>query len=186
MPVEHTMTSQSEKQSETSGGRRVLTQVTSLDILVGAHPDAMRHFYALGKPTDPAELGDAPRGRLLALEPTAQVYMATRPFLAALASDWLPWKGKEFDHGGNSGMNLVFGKKVCRFRAHLLESEVDGKPTLALTYKEKSFQNPWPVRAMKGELRTVGAGIAIGPVLVEWGGRQHLVLWFGLERVEGS
>jgi hypothetical protein len=179
------MTTESEKHSETSGGRRVMPQVTSLDALVGAHPDALAELYASGKPADPAELGDAPRGRLLVLQPTARVFMATRPLMTALASNWFPWKGKEFDHGGNSGTNALFGRKVCRFRAHVERSELDGKPTLALTYHEKAFGNPWPISAVKDELRAVGSGIAIGPAFAAWGGRQHLLLWFGLENVEG-
>jgi hypothetical protein len=177
------MTMQSEKQSEPSGGRRVMVQVSSLDSVVGAHPDALREMYEAGKPADPAELGDTPRLRLLALAPLTGVHMAARPFVQALASGWAPVSGKEFDHGGNSGMNIVFGKKVCRFRAEVVPSELDGRPALALTYSDKAFGNPWPVSAMKDELRAVASGIALGPAFLAWRGSQILVLWFGLERV---
>ncbi len=57
-------------------------------------------------------------------------------------------------------------------------SELDDEPTLALTYGEKAFGNPWPVSALKGELRTVEAGLAIGPMLLKWHERWHAVLWF--------
>ena len=176
------MTTQSEQHAAAAGARRCTTQITSLDDLVGAHPDALRHFYEAGKPADPAELGDAPRGRLLALQPTVGFHLATRPLITALASRWMPWRGNEFDHGGNSGTNLVFGSKVWRFKAQLLPSELDGAPTLALTYGEKAFGNPWPVSALKDELRAVGPGIAIGPMLLRWQERWHHVLWFGLTR----
>ncbi|MGK3965614.1 hypothetical protein WMF38_15740 [Sorangium sp. So ce118] len=177
------MTTQSEQHAEPAVARRT-PQVTSLDDLVGAHPDALRQFYEAGRPADPAELGDAPRGRLLALQPTAGVHMATRPLITALASPWMPWKGHAFDHGGNSGMNVVLGSKVCRFKAQLLPSELDGAPTLALTYGEKAFGNPWPVSAVKDELRAISPGIAIGPMLLRWQERWHALLWFGLTRVD--
>ncbi|WP_437488629.1 hypothetical protein WME75_09125 [Sorangium sp. So ce1014] len=178
------MNTQSEKNAGAANGRHRFTQVTSLDSLIGAHPDALRQIYGTGTPADPAELGDAPRGRLLALQPTAGVHLATRPLIRALASSWMPWKGNEFDHGGNSGTNVVLGSKVCRFKAQLVPSELDGEPTLALTYGEKAFGNPWPVSAFKDELRTVSTGVAIGPVLLKWHERWHVVLWFGLTRVD--
>lgn len=178
------MTTQSEQSARPSAGHRHVTRATSLDSLVGAHPATLRQFYEAGKPADPAELGDLPRGRLLALQPTAGIHLATRPLITALASRWMPWKGNEFDHGGNSGTNVVFGSRVCRFKAQLLPSELDGEPTLALTYGERAFGNPWPVSAIKDELRTVEAGLAIGPMLLKWHERWHAVLWFGLTRVD--
>jgi hypothetical protein len=180
------MATQSEQQSESSGPRRITTQVTSLDSLIGAHPDALKEIYRSGKPTDPAELGDAPRERVLAFEQAAQVFMATRPLLQALASDWMPRMCKDFDHGGNSGTNVLLGKKVFRFRAEFAASELDGAPALALRYADKALRNPWPIRAVTDELRTVGSGFAIGPAFFEWQGRQLLWLWFGLERVQGG
>ncbi|KYF86485.1 hypothetical protein BE20_28935 [Sorangium cellulosum] len=178
------MNTQSEQNAGAAAGRRLITQVSSLDSLIGAHPDALRQIYRAGKPADPAELGDAPRGRLLSLQPTAGVHLAVRPLIRALASDWMPWKGNEFDHGGNSGTNRVRGSNVCRFKAQLVPSELDGEPTLALTYGEKAFGNPWPVSALKDELRTPSPGLAIGPVLLQWHERWHVVLWFGLTRVD--
>ncbi|WP_438028086.1 hypothetical protein [Sorangium sp. So ce233] len=178
------MTTQSEQHAASAVARRCNIQATSLDSLVGAHPDALRQLYEAGKPADPAELGDAPRGRLLALHPTAGVHMATRPLINALASRWMPWKGNEFDHGGNSGTNVVLGSKVWRFKAQLLPSELDGAPTLALTYGERAFGNPWPVSALKDELRAAGPGFAIGPMLLKWNERWHAVLWFGLSRAD--
>ncbi|WP_437612876.1 hypothetical protein WMF20_10450 [Sorangium sp. So ce834] len=178
------MNTQSDQNVGAAAGRRMITQVSSLDSLIGAHPDALRQIYRAGKPADPAELGDAPRGRLLTLQPTAGVHLAVRPLIRALASDWMPWRGTEFDHGGNSGTNLVRESKVCRFKAQLVPSELDGEPTLALTYGEKAFGNPWPVSALKDELRTPSPGLAIGPVLLKWHERWHVVLWFGLTRVE--
>jgi len=159
------------------GGQRLVIQVESLSLLVGAHPDALEKIYGRGRATDPAELGDAPRGRLLALERGADLFLITRPLLRALASDLFPWRGKVFDHGGNSGQNVVLGQKVLRFQADVGSSAIDGRPALVLDYA--AHANPWPVRALRDELRTVGDGIAIGPALIV--GSSRPLFWFGLE-----
>jgi len=159
------------------GGRRAATQVSSLSVLVGAHPDALLAFYQEGRAADPAELGDAPRGRLLALIPGGELFLLTRPLLRALATDLLPWRGKVFDHGGASGQNVIFGKRALRFSAEVGPSAIDGRPALLLDYAPAAHDNPWPVRAIRDELRTVGDGVAIGPAL--YGSRP--LIWFGLE-----
>ncbi len=83
------------------------TPVTSLDSLVAAHPDSLGELFAAGRATDPAELGDAPRGRVLAFAHGAEVFLVFRPLLRALGSGLMPWRGKTFDHGGNSGQNVL-------------------------------------------------------------------------------
>ena len=166
-----------------ASGNRIVTRVDSLGELAGAHPEALRAIYGAGSPTDPADLGEQPRGRLLALELGADVFLAVRPLVRLLAGDLLPWKGKAFDHGGNGGANVVFGRRVARFRAEGVPSALDGRPTLALRYDEPAFKNPWPLRAIVDELRTVGDGVAIGPALVPFGGALRPLFWFGLERI---
>jgi hypothetical protein len=148
--------------------RRVVTQISSIESLVGGHPAALRRMFGAGHATDPAELGDAPRGYLLAVEPGAAVFLALRPLLRALAGGsrgLFPWQGKTFDHGGNSGQNVVLGRKVLRFRAEGGPSQLDGRPALVLRYDAPAHGNPWPVRALRDELRTIGPGIAVGPVI---------------------
>ena len=108
--------------------------------------------------------------------------MLLRPVMRALATDALPWRGKTFDHGGNSGVNVVFGKGLFRFHAEVGPSSVDGAPTLILRYGEPSYKNPWPVRAIVDELRSVGSGVAIGPAFFTNKGERSLMLWFGLQR----
>jgi hypothetical protein len=159
---------------------RLAVNVTSIDELVGAHPDTLRNIYGKGKPCDPADLGDQPQGRLLALQAGSDAFMLLRPIVRALASGLLPWQGKVFDHGGNAGQNVVFGRRVSRFRTERAESLVDGQPTLALLYDSPAFGNPWPLRAVRDELRSVAPGIAIGPAIFQAGGRPRVVLWFGL------
>jgi hypothetical protein len=165
---------------EAPAGRRVVTQVESLSALVGAHPDALRKIYGAGRATDPAELGDAPRGSLLALAAGADVFLVFRPVLRALAAGLMPWQGKTFDHGGNSGQNVVLGQKLLRFHAEVGPSHLDNRPALVLTYAEPAYGNPWPLSAVRDELRTVAPGIAIGPAIFTQG-LPTTLLWFGLE-----
>lgn len=152
--------------------------VTSLASLVGAHPDTLRKLFNEGRPADPAELGEVTRGLLLSIATPEDVFLALRPVVRLLSSGPTPWTGKTFDHGGNSGQNLVFGKPRFRFRAECASSAIDGKPALRLLYADSAFANPWPVRDVTDELRSVAPGIALGPVLFH--GR--VLGWFGLER----
>jgi hypothetical protein len=177
--MEPRMTTQDEAKTGETSGRRQVTPVTSLDTIVGAHPEALEKIYRNAKPADPAELGDAPSGRLLSISSASEVFMLTRPLVQALASFRAGWRGKTFDHGGNSGQNVVFGKKVFRFRTEMAESVVDGRPTLKLSYADPNFKNPWLVRAVFDELRGVGPGVAIGPVVSTSSGK--VLGWFGLE-----
>ena len=171
----------------TEGRKRNLTRIDSLDSLAGGHPDALGMLFASAPATDPAELGDAPRGRLLALVPGAEVYMAIRPLMRALASDLLPWRGKVFDHGGNSGQNVVLGRKVFRFQVEVCPSVLDQRPALVLTYDAEAHGNPWILRVIRDELRTVGPGVAIGPAILMTRARAPRPLfWFGLEIARGA
>jgi hypothetical protein len=170
-------------------GRRAPPPIRSLDSLVAAHPDSLRQIFGAGRAADPGELGDAPRGRLLAFAQGADLFLAFRPLLRALAGDLFPWRGKTFDHGGNSGQNVVFGRGVSRFRAEVGPSQLDGLPALVLTYDAPAHENPWPVRAMRDELRMVGGGgpgVAIGPAFLALGGVPTALFWFGLEAAQGS
>lgn len=175
------MTSQA-AEHQASVGKRVLTQVDSLAGLVGAHPDALREIFRSGRATDPAELGASPRGRMLAIMPGSNVFLLTRPLVRAMATDYNPWRGVVFDHGGNSGVNVVFGKQAFRFQVEVGPSALDGRPALILDYGAAAHQNPWPLRSIRDELRTVGNGIAIGPTLSpKAGGEPRVRAWFGLE-----
>jgi hypothetical protein len=172
-----------EERSTAVQGGRIATSSGSLDDLVGAHPDALEKIYRGGRPADPLELGEAPRGRVLALDAGPDLFLLTRPLLRAIArSKVFPWQGKVFDHGGNAGQNVFFGRHVLRFRADRGPSGIDGEPTLRLFYDSAAFGNPWPVRSITDELRRVGPRLAIGPAFVTLGSRSHRFLWWGLER----
>ncbi len=167
-----------EQPSTGGAAARRPTVVTTLASLVGAHPDTLRKLFSEGRAADPAELGDVTRGLLLSIASPEDVFLALRPMIRMLSSGPMPWKGKTFDHGGNSGQNLVFGKSRFRFRAEVAPSVIDDKPALRLLYADPAFANPWPVRDVCDELRSVAVGLAIGPVLL----RGRVLGWFGLER----
>ena len=171
-------------------GRRVVAPVDSLATLVGAHPRALLDLFRRGRATVPAELGDAPRGRLLALGvPKARARASSRwraPLLRALATDLLPWQGKTFDRGGNSGQNVVLGREAFRFQRRGGPSALDGRPALVLTYDAARARNPWPLRAIRDELRTVGPGIAIGPAIGRGPRHAHVTLLLVRARVARS
>jgi hypothetical protein len=160
--------------------RAAFAPISSLRSLIGAHPDALARLFASARPADPADLGEAPRGYLLAPARGGDVFLALRPFLRVLAAGVLPWRGKTFDHGGNSGQNVVLGKRVLRFQAEVGPSRLDARPALVLSYDLPAHGNPWPVRALRDELRSVGPGVAIGPVLAGTGSAP--LVWFGLTR----
>jgi hypothetical protein len=168
-----------DRDGDTSSGRRIYPRVSSLAALSGAHPAALRALYSAGRATDPAELGDAPRGQLLALGEVTELFLLTRPLVRLFGL--FPWEGKTFDHGGNSGKNLILGNALVRFRAEVAPSALDGNPALVLSYDVAEYKNPWPLRAITDELRTVGNGIAIGPALFKRGASPRVLLWFGLE-----
>lgn len=165
-------------EQHTTGRQRMVPQVGALADLVGAHPDALLQIYRSGRPADPAELGDSPRGLFLAPIPGADLFLLTRPIMRALAKGWLPWQGKAFDHGGNAGQNVIFGQKMVRFHAEVAPSALDGNPSLILSYE--GHGNPWPIRAIRDELRTVGDGVAVGPAFLV-AGEPRPLFWFGLE-----
>ncbi len=158
---------------------RTMASVRSLDQLIGAHPAALRDIYCAGQPADASSLS-APQGRLLGLEPFTGTFMLTRPLVSFFSRHLLPWKGKLFDEGGNSGANDVLGQRIFRFRTETGPSDLDGKPTLFLRYDGQG--NPWPVGGIVDELRTVGEGVHIGPASVQTArGAPKLLFWWGLQ-----
>lgn len=158
---------------------RIATAVTSLDALVGAHPEALAGIFAKGEAARPDVLGERPRGRLLTVTATKSVHLMLRPVVAWVSSTAMPWEGLVFDHGGNAGANVLFGRETMRFRAQSAPSALDGEPALVMTYAS----NPWPVKLLRDELRMVNDRLAIGPTFVDIGGRPTLVAWFGVEAV---
>lgn len=161
--------------------------VTSLDELVGAHPAALRALFEGGQAADPRDLGEAPQGRLLAIEPAREVNGIARPIVQALAGP-LPWRGKVLRSDGTGanvvsvpGRRLSRGLEVAPFSWRVEPSAIDGAPALLLSYAER----PWPLRAVHDELRAVSDGVAIGPIVVDAPRGPVVIGWFGLSRALG-
>jgi hypothetical protein len=164
-------------------GRFVVTPVRSLTTLVAAHPRALQSLFHAGSLAEPREVGEAPGARLLSIADGTNLFFGLRGTIRLVSSLLSPkaWTGKVFDHGGNSGRDVFFGKKLFRFHAEVGPSLFDGQPALILSYREPGYHNPWPFRSIRNELRMVGEGIAIGPSLVERAGAPTVLFWFGLQ-----
>ncbi|MEM9692830.1 MAG: hypothetical protein AAGA56_09820 [Myxococcota bacterium] len=146
--------------------------------LIGAHPEALRDMYRMGRPTDTTALGGERDGYMLAYEPIAAIFSVTRPLVRALAETGL-WRGKHFESGGTSGRDRMLGRRPFRFRCEVAPSALDGAPTLLMRYD--NLGNPWPLGRYAGELRTLNDAVAIGPSVVKTGNGRHSVQgWWGL------
>ncbi len=151
---------------------RIPTHVASLDELLGAHPDAIESLFLRSGPADPAQLGEAPRGLVLAVTGLAPVHLATRGIVRFASQRLVPWSGVVFDHGGCAGANRLFGREVARFRAERSASLLDGEDALVLSYDAESKL----LAGLRDELRRIGPGMALGATFV----RGRLAGWFGL------
>ncbi len=164
------------RQTEKSAARsRIATSVESIEEMVGAHERALEAIFMRNGAADPAALGDAPRGRLLTFAGTAAVHLAARELVRVLSQIGAAlWQGIRFDHGGNAGSHLLFGRQFLRFRVELSASALDGAPALTLRYTKAG-----PLFAkMHAELRTCGEGLAMGPVFAG----KSVIGWIGLTR----
>lgn len=158
---------------------RGTAQIASLDALVGAHPDALSDFYAAGRACDPTTM-TIQRGVVLAFQPLAPAHALTRPLVTAIVRHLMPWRGKAFESGGTAGANLFYGGKSLRFHGEVIASALDGRPTFSMKYD--GLGNPWPAANVIEELREVGPGTHVGPLL--WRGSDGStkpLLWLGLE-----
>ena len=73
---------------------------------------------------------------------------------------------------------MVLGREVAPFSYATDASDVDGEAALVLRYDGQ----PWPLRGIHDELRTVADGVAFGPVVLGTSERRRVIGWFGLER----
>jgi hypothetical protein len=164
------------RQSEKSASKsRIATAVGSIEEMVGAHERALEAIFMRNNAADPAALGDSPRGRVLTLAGTASVHLAAREVIRLLSRGGAAiWQGIHFDHGGNAGSHLVFGKQFLRFRVELTASALDAAPALVLRYTKAG-----PIFAkLHAELRNCGEGLAMGPVFLG----KSVIGWVGLTR----
>ncbi|MBL9023989.1 MAG: hypothetical protein JNL21_17465 [Myxococcales bacterium] len=152
---------------------RIATLVSTLDGLVGAHLDTLAEMFLRGALVEPEELGELPRGKLLALAGTEPAHLALRPMVKAVSRAFSLWEGVVFDHGGTAGANRFAGREGIRFKVSRGASRLDAGPALVLSYEEA----PWPFRGLHDELRLIAPGLAVGPTYYH----DDVVAWFGLE-----
>ena len=128
------------------------------------------------------ELDGDPRGIVLAVPG-----LDREPLASALrrVASWenLPWQGKSFlSHGDERGEGVnrfrLLGE-LASFSTSLDRSTVDGLPCVVLDYDRP--ENPWPLRAVRDELREVAPGLCFGPATIQVGGRRLTFLYFAVD-----
>ena len=136
-----------EGESPSPQGRFVVTPVRSLATLVAAHPRALQSLFHAGTLAEPSLVGDAPAARLLSIADGTNLFYGLRGAIRLVSSLLAPmaWTGKVFDHGGNSGRDAFFGKRLFRFHTEVGPSLFDGQPVLILSYREPGLPKPLAV-----------------------------------------
>jgi hypothetical protein len=158
----------------------------------------LERFFAAG--TVPESLDGFHRGRLIATTLGHGLDFVWE----SLARLWMPWKGKTFDDGTNSGWNVFAsgGRFVARLiwpRYRGIEpfspgldtafrfvtsagssATVQGSSVLRIDYDLQD--NPeWPIRRVLDELVRVDEGLFLGQALFRLGAQWRRAAWFSLE-----
>ncbi len=126
------------------------------------------------------------RGRMLAWPGAGR---ATGLALRSLAgAAWFPWRGKSFrplssvaGEEAGEGINRVISdaRRWYRFETRIGPSLCDGGPALLLDYDLPT--NPFFIRPIKDEVRTLQPGLFLGQAWLAVGAAPRLVLYFALE-----
>jgi len=153
----------------------------------------------------PAQL----RGRLRGSVVSSTLGHGLDPVVDALASWWLPWKGKTFDPDAADGRNLftpgarrlmrvtlpnyrtVDQPDGCAGAFRFLTSTgpsafVPGVDVLRIDYRDVPENPRWPVRHILDELVMVDEGRYLGQALLEYRGALRRAAWFCLEAAQAS
>jgi hypothetical protein len=127
-------------------------------------------------------LDGEPRGYLLDVAGLSRTPLASLVRLLGTSAS-LPWEGKTFrGEGGGRGEGINRMRplgEVAPFVTSIEASAIDGAPCVVLDYGQAA--NPWPIRAIRDELREVSPGLLFGPAMVELWGRRVTFLYFALE-----
>ena len=150
--------------------------------------------------TVPGELRGPMQGRFI----TSTINRPTDVAMHAFTSSWLPWKGKTFDPGSNSGRNLFTAgaKRMMRVtlpRYRLLDEEGDlhsafgfvtttgpsaftpGVEVLRIDYRDVAENPRWPIRKVLDDLVQVDDTHSLGQALLEFRVSLRRAAWFALE-----
>jgi hypothetical protein len=173
-------TSRSSKKTQDSQPRSEIP--STVDELLQLDPDALALLYrnATVPRIDRIE-GDL-RGRMLAWPGIRGRAAELVRGLAGL--DAFPWRGKSFKPASadaGEGINRVFSDrlKLFKFTTFVGPSRAGGFDAVQLDYDHPG--NPFFIRAIKDEIRELRAGLYLGQAYLRARGREHLVLYFGLQ-----
>jgi hypothetical protein len=163
----------------------------TLDQLAKLLPSALAEHFRHGQvPHSLAELNGRARGRVLFLAGWAARQPQARTMQRLLSARWFPWLGKSIH--AQEGTLVASGVNHFRFLANwtafpfivrVEPSHLDGQSTVVLDY---SHASPWPVRAMRDELRQVAPGLFLGPAFLRVGPFHRLILFFALDFNEAA
>lgn len=166
-----------------TSGSGLVTRVSRLDELVGAHPTALRAIFESGRAPAPEQLVGSWRGRFLSIPPALEIAALMRPVFRALDGGAPLWHGKTF-FADATGVNHLFGRKGVRLGLEAGFSELDGGPAVIFRYDLPQHRNPWPIRNVRDELRMIGGELALGHGMISATatGPRRMFAWFALER----
>jgi len=154
-----------------------------VDALLALGADALGELYAAASVPRVDELDGDLRGRMLAIPRLPSALVA--PIRAFAGSSAFPWRGKSFasqSAANGEGINRVVSDRVrlFRFGTFIGPSRAGAFDALQLDYDRPS--NPFFIRAIKDEVRTLRPGLWLGQAWLHVGGRDHLALYFGLQK----
>jgi hypothetical protein len=160
---------------------RITRTITSLDDLVFLEHEELRLLYEAARAPALGDLSGPLRGRMLAVPALPDV-------VTALPRAWartqrFPWRGKTFTprtSEAGEGINRVVSERLAlfRFTTSITPSRHDGAPALELDYDHR--ENPFFIRAIEDEVRTVVPGLWLGQAWLRTGTKKTFVLWFAL------
>jgi|tagenome__1003787_1003787.scaffolds.fasta_scaffold20979507_4 hypothetical protein len=161
-----------------------MTAATPESLRALAHDQLLERYRHASAPTSVDDLDGDPAGVGLGLGVLAGSRLDRWLRRRAARPDFV-WHGKSFrsvDAARGYGFNR-FGRGpvlgALAFRTEIANSQVDGRPTIALDFD--ITRNPRPQRAALDELREVFPGIYMGPTGVRFRGRYRVLAWFAID-----
>lgn len=159
----------------------------TVDDLLAYDMPTLAFLYRSAKAPAIEDLRGALVGRML---PSPAANEHVQGVMRALARlPFFPWKGKTFaphDASGGEGWNRVFSDRLrlFRFTTSIGPSRAGGFDALHLNYDHP--ENPFFIRAIQDEVRTVAPGLWLGQAYVVVKNRPWLALYFALGRSDAA
>ena len=154
-----------------------------LDDLRALSEAELAELYADAHVPEIADLRGDMRGRMLEVVPIPE--LARGPLRAWASSSFFPWRGKSFrplaDTVGR-GINRVVSDRLqlYPFLTTVKPSRAGDFDAVELDYDLP--ENPFFIRDIKDEIRTVRDGLYLGQAYLCVGDAEHLAVYFALQR----